>query len=201
MRISYGVSKVQLLEIAELFDQAFAGKFTYAIPNSKLRVKFWSEILNPEQIFTVYVESELAAIALLTFEDRSGFLPTAQKTLFKNLGLTRGLRAAFYFLLYSKLDSKTRNPAIYLEAISVSEKFRGRGIGSSLIKEIGEFGISKGYKSLTLKVTLENHSARNLYERLGFKVQEVSKTPILGFFTHVSGATAMVLELQGQVAQ
>ena len=52
MRISYGVSKVQLLEIAELFDQAFAGKFTYAIPNSKLRVKFWSEILNPEQIST-----------------------------------------------------------------------------------------------------------------------------------------------------
>ena len=196
IRISYGVHQDQLLDIAELFDQAFAGKFKYAIPDAQLRIEFWSETLNPEQIFTAHVDGELAGIALLTFEARSGFLPTAQKTLFRKLGLMSGLRAALYFLLYSKLDSKILNPTIYLEAISVSEKFRGMGIGSSLIEEICHFGISNNFRSLALKVTLENSSALRLYEKLGFRVTEVTKTPILVFFTKVSGATAMRMELQ-----
>ncbi|MEY2634195.1 MAG: hypothetical protein RIS75_135 [Actinomycetota bacterium] len=201
LRITYGVHQAQLLEISELFDQAFAGKFKYAIPDAQLRIEFWSEILNSDQIFTAYVDGELAGIALLTFEAHSGFLPTAQKTLFRNLGLKGGIRAAFYFALYSKLDSKILNPAIYLEALSVSEKFRGMGLGSALIDEIVRFGIANGYKSLTLKVTLENTSAQRLYEKLGFSARKVSKTPILAIFTKVSGATTMELELRNQVAQ
>lgn len=187
----YGIPLDDLPAATLLFDQAFSGKFKYAIPKSHLRVKFWTEILNTQQILGAYVDNELAGMALLTLESQPGFLPTAKKSLFEVLGIGRGIRAAFYFVLFSKLDKKVKFPNAYVEAISVSEKFRGKGIGSELLAELSLIAKNQGLKTLCLQVIIENESARKLYERLGFKIISTKKTPILQVFAKVSGADLM----------
>lgn len=194
-RLKYGISGTELFRAAELFDQAFAGKFSYAIPRADQRIKFWSEILNPNQIIGAYLNDELAGLAVLTFEDRPGFLKSAKKSLFNVLGPIRGLRAALYFAMFSKLDKKIRFPSAYLEAISVSENYRGMGIGKQLIDEAGMIIKKEGNTSLLLQVVIENQPAKKLYERIGFTVISTSSTSLLKLFAKVGGAHLMEMKV------
>lgn len=193
--LKYGIANSELLRAAELFDQAFSGKFKYAIPDETLRIKFWSEILNGNQIIGVYIGDELVGIALITFDGSPGLLKTAKTSLFRILGYRQALRSATYFVLFSKLDKKIIFPNAYLEAISVSEKFRGLGIGNMLISEVSRIAREQGNSVLLLQVVLENSQARKLYERIGFKTVSITKTPFLKIFTQVGGATLMSKDL------
>lgn len=60
--------------------------------------------------------------------------------------------------------------------IALLPNFRKHGIGSMLMKEIIEQAKSDGYKSLSLSVDPDNHSAVRLYEKLGFKYVGMSGT-------------------------
>lgn len=193
--LKYGISDIDLQTAAHLFDQAFSGKFQYAIRNDSLRIKFWTEIINCDQIVAAYINDELVGIALITFDGRPGFQKTAKKSLFEILGYRQGIKSGLYFVLFSKLDKKIIFPNAYLEAISVSQKYRGLGIGNKLISKVSKIAKDQGNTSLLLQVVLENHQAQKLYERIGFKVVSVSKTPILKIFTRVSGATLMAKQL------
>ena len=195
LKYQYGISRDNLFEAAKLFDQAFAQKFKNAIPDNETRIMFWSLVLNQNQILAAFKENEIVGISLLTFSDNPGFLPESRKILFKFLGGLKGARAAFYFILYSKLDTKISKDFVYLEAISVSEKFRGQGIGSLIIMELKRLLTADNKMQLQLKVTLENTAARKLYEKLGFKLISTKYTPILKWFTGVSGAITMAMEL------
>jgi ribosomal protein S18 acetylase RimI-like enzyme len=193
--LKYGISDIDVQKAAGLFDQAFSGKFQYAIRNDSLRIKFWSEIINCDQIVVAYINGELVGIALISFDGRPGFLKSAKNSLFEILGCCQGIKSGFYFVLFSKLDKKVVFPNAYLEAISVSQKYRGLGIGNLLISEVSKVAKEQGNTSLLLQVVLENHQAQKLYERIGFKVVSVTKTPFLKIFTRVSGASLMAKEL------
>lgn len=62
---------------------------------------------------------------------------------------------------------------LYLDDLSVSEKYRGFGIGSSLIRCAEEYAGAVSVPMLRLHVEKSNTSAIKLYERLGFRVQSV----------------------------
>lgn len=54
--------------------------------------------------------------------------------------------------------------------VVVDERFRGNGIGYSLVKAVMESAAKeKGVNAFTLEVRVSNLSAIGLYERLGFK--------------------------------
>lgn len=67
------------------------------------------------------------------------------------------------------IEDETMDGEIYLDTISVSPSFQGRGIGTKLLKAIIEKSRSEGHKKLGLLVDLENPNAKKLYEALGFK--------------------------------
>lgn len=193
--VKHGIHLSELEKASELFDQAFSGKFKFAIPNESLRLKFWSEIIDKDQVVGAYIDGDLVGMALITFQGRPGFLKTAKKSLFEILGVFKGVRAGLYFILFSKLDKKIVFPNAYLEAISVSEKHRGHGIGNRLITEVSRISMEQGARSLLLQVVLENQKAKELYERVGFESISVTRTPLLKICTRVSGATLMLKEL------
>ncbi|MDQ3817868.1 MAG: GNAT family N-acetyltransferase [Acidobacteriota bacterium] len=64
---------------------------------------------------------------------------------------------------------KSREYEIQLVDIALLTEYRGRGIGTSLIKELIEEAGRAG-KFVRLHVLKTNFGARRLYERLGFKV-------------------------------
>ena len=57
---------------------------------------------------------------------------------------------------------------LYLDDLSVTEKSRGRGIGTRLIGQAEDYARELSIPVLVLHVEKENTGARRLYERLGF---------------------------------
>ena len=65
---------------------------------------------------------------------------------------------------YAHIDDKT--PSL---AISLYKKYRGQGIGSSLIKEMLSLLQTHGYKRVSLSVQKANYAAK-LYQKIGFRI-------------------------------
>ncbi len=59
---------------------------------------------------------------------------------------------------------------IYLDDLSVTERYRGRGIGTRLIREAETYAKERGIGSIVLHVEKSNVSASCLYKRLGYAV-------------------------------
>lgn len=60
----------------------------------------------------------------------------------------------------------------WILSLATNEKYRRNGIGGQLSKKIVELLKSKGMKNILLTVHPANESAVNLYDRLGFKLNE-----------------------------
>lgn len=59
---------------------------------------------------------------------------------------------------------------IYLDDLSVTEKKRGNGIGTSLIHKAEDYAMELGLEDILFHVEKTNTSALHLYERLGYKI-------------------------------
>lgn len=58
----------------------------------------------------------------------------------------------------------------YLQALSLKEEFRGKGLSKILFKPLVREVKNFGYNSIFLTVSKENKPAINLYTSLGFKI-------------------------------
>ena len=78
---------------------------------------------------------------------------------------------------YGHVDDET--PSF---AISVYKEYRGKGIGTLLMKKMLELLKAKGYKKVSLAVQKANYAVR-MYEKLGFKaVRENSEEYIMELY-------------------
>ena len=186
----------QRANAAHLFDEAFATKFKNAIPDDELRKEFWSTILVSSQVFSAFDKDVLVGIAVMSSAEKSGFNKRASKILFEVLGPIKWMRAVFYFLIFSRLDSKIKPGTLYLEAISVASNARGRGIGRIMLAELNNFCLDKNFDNLQLKVIFENESALKLYLREGFKVIKNQELKFLKYILGFSGVATMNLEIK-----
>ncbi len=73
--------------------------------------------------------------------------------------------------IYDKITaSSIGNNDLYIGNLVVADGLRGQGIGTELLKNSFQLGSYKNCKRVLLDVTFENHNAKRLYERTGFKV-------------------------------
>ena len=61
---------------------------------------------------------------------------------------------------------------VYIDDISVTEKYRGMGIGTKLIKFAERYAAHSSVPAAALHVERSNTSARYLYQRLGYAVTD-----------------------------
>ena len=61
---------------------------------------------------------------------------------------------------------------VYLDDLSVAEKYRGIGIGTKLIALAENYAEDRGVPAVSLHVERTNTSARYLYQRLGYAVTD-----------------------------
>jgi ribosomal-protein-alanine N-acetyltransferase len=59
---------------------------------------------------------------------------------------------------------------IHINNLAVRHEYRGRGLGTALLKEVLQAGANRGAERATLEVRRSNAPARRLYENLGFEV-------------------------------
>jgi len=60
----------------------------------------------------------------------------------------------------------------YISVVAVKTKYQNMGMASKLIKESYMYWSSEGYKELRIHVDHDKTKAKQLYEKLGFKVIE-----------------------------
>lgn len=63
---------------------------------------------------------------------------------------------------------------LQVEAICVDEKNRGKGIGTTLLRKVKEFGKENNCTDIYLTVNKENENAIKVYEEFGFKVKSIA---------------------------
>ena len=63
---------------------------------------------------------------------------------------------------------------LQIEAICVEKEERGKGIGTSLLKYVKEYGKENECTDLYLTVNEENEGAIKAYEKFGFKVKNIA---------------------------
>ncbi|VUT24814.1 MAG: putative N-acetyltransferase [Candidatus Methanolliviera sp. GoM_oil] len=78
-------------------------------------------------------------------------------------------------------------------SLAVKEKYRGIGIGSSLLEKIMSVLEEKGVKRIRLEVKKDNIIAQTLYKRMGF----VEKMIIPAYYKDGSDAILMIKRLEG----
>ncbi|MCQ6567659.1 GNAT family N-acetyltransferase [Bacillus mycoides] len=67
------------------------------------------------------------------------------------------------------LEKEAELDEYYIDTLSVSSMYSGRGIGSKLIDAAELHATEKGHEKIALLVNLENKRAFSLYEKLGYK--------------------------------
>lgn len=187
-QIGLGMSESDLPRAAELFDLAFSDKFRKAIPESSMRIRIWESALDPKQIMAGYLDGNLVSIAVLSFKEKTGFRKAATPTILKILGLRRIPLALITFALFEK-----RIPVdhLYIEAISVAPDVRGMGLGSTTIEAIRSTAVRNRLRTMTLQVIGGNESAKKLYERHGFVVEDFVENLLMKYLSGINGAYKM----------
>ncbi|KMP31862.1 acetyltransferase [Bacillus cereus] len=71
------------------------------------------------------------------------------------------------------LEKEAELDEYYIDTLSVSSAHGGKGIGSKLIEAAEIYATEKGHKKIALLVNLENKRAYSLYEKLGYKKDEI----------------------------
>ena len=99
-----------------------------------------------------------------------------------------GFPIGHVFILF--MDDEAENRQAYLYSLRVMEMFHAQGIGTRLMLEAEAQIAVRGYDEVSIAVAKTNHTARRLYERLGYKVftddaGEWSYTDHLGKVRHV----------------
>lgn len=60
----------------------------------------------------------------------------------------------------------------YVDDVFILKEFRGRGIGSKLIKKFMDLSKTRGVRRFMLGVDVRNEKAIKLYKKLGFKISQ-----------------------------
>jgi len=167
---------------ARLYEQAFGPKIELAISSSAQRLSVFNAAMDGQYAVCAIDNNVLVGLAGLHTIHGSLTGGLGAKQLIKTLGLLKGLRAIAVFMLYER---KLKTGVLLMDGISVSEDYRGNGIGSQLLKLVIEYATNSNYRSVRLDVIDINENAKRLYERIGFKVTKVEKfeclRSVLGF--------------------
>jgi ribosomal protein S18 acetylase RimI-like enzyme len=93
------------------------------------------------------------------------------KTVRKYLSFWKSLRTGV--LLDFLSTRKLKSDELYIDSISTSEEYRGKGVGSTMISFTENLAHSKNFNEISLFVSCKNSAAIDFYEKRDF--QKVSK--------------------------
>jgi len=176
------LKKHSSLKVAELLYETdhtllnfFYGKKSRAVKILEKLIIHGKNNLGPEHI-CVATENEALMGILLYYKGghhRFGEL----KFHFKNLKL----KDAIIFLLMDIKDifilSHLEKSDFYMAGVAVDEEHRGKGVGTFILNMGINLARKKGFKRVVLDVALDNHGAKRLYLKTGFKVFDKRSYP------------------------
>lgn len=171
---------VELIKISstELFDTIFGSKVDSIIKSLFLsKGNLYSYQNTCVNLDDSYEENKV--MGAIVFFPKEKMINQGLKMGFKIL-FSIGLKFIFNLPALLKAQSlllPIPRKSIYISNLAVFPEFRGKGVGKALIEYVIFYAKSKGYEKVLLDVGVENKTAMNLYEKLGFKI--VAKTNLV----------------------
>lgn len=80
--------------------------------------------------------------------------------------------------------------------VAVDLSYRGQGMAQKLVRKAVDMSLRQNLKAMTLDVRKSNAPAIQLYQKLGFTIQQVRK----GFYSNGEDAYGMILDLNSEKA-
>jgi ribosomal protein S18 acetylase RimI-like enzyme len=77
---------------------------------------------------------------------------------------------AFVQLSSARMELANGSTRAYVYGFRIQPAYRSQGIGTRLLQRVEADLFGRGFRRVVLNVSRENHSARRLYERLGYRV-------------------------------
>ncbi len=71
-------------------------------------------------------------------------------------------------------DKQVTRDVLFVDDLAVKEEYRGRGIGTELLKTARQKVIDEKLDGLELQVNARNQGARRMYEKLGFTEKSIN---------------------------
>lgn len=178
---------------AELYEEAFRGKFLPVVKSKEKSVEILVDSIKPEYAVAAIENDRLVGIA--GFHGKGGYFTSGGSAygIIRRLGLARGLWTILILgIIYER---KPAPGELLMDGIAVDSSVRGRGIGTGILEKLCEYGVKEGFETLKLDVIDINVKARRLYENLGFKAVKIHNHPYLKKYIGFSSSTTMIKEL------
>lgn len=175
-----------------LFWEAFKDKLHPVMKPEETALRFLNQVADPAYAISA-VSPGGTLIGVAGFKTENGsFIGGGLKELCFAYGMIGGFWRG---LVLSALERPLQPGTLLMDGIFVSEKARGRGVGSALLSAINEKAVVCGCSRVRLDVIDTNPRAYALYERRGFIPENTSN---IGPLRHIFGfrkATTMVCKV------
>ena len=126
--------------------------------------------LNHQHIYVVCDDENYVLGVAVIHHGRRPFFLDELVSIFKNLNLVDAFKYTMISILDKMFLSDLEDQDSYVAILAVDEAFRGRGIGSFILKKAVELMKGQGSKRAVLDVDVENPGALRLYEKVGFRI-------------------------------
>lgn len=171
--------------VADLIISAYGGiEGNISYDNNSRRIvidliESGNNFLGKENIYLCVTDNTLCGLAI----GYTGRPWSRIKTLFDLLMRLKLFHIVNYLIISSQLFDKAYTPNLteddfYISVIAVDEKYRNRGIGTFLLKEMTAVAKEKNCRKIVLDVDKDNTAALSLYEKFGFRYAELYENNI-----------------------
>lgn len=171
---------------ARIYWEAFGGKLGAVLGPEEKAKAFLLRVLRSDHCISA-LDGTGRLVGIAGFKSPQGsFAGGSREDLIAVYGYLGALwRSALLWFLSHEVD----NHRFLIDGIAVARGGRGQGVGTSLLKALGQEARWRGYTSVRLEVVDSNWRARALYERQGFVATRTEK---LGLLKHLFGFNAAI---------
>ncbi len=165
--------EADVAEVARILYEGLGDKLGVVFGSLNTFKRFLLASINCSMGVAAVLNERVVGFAGLKTESDSWIRPRVRELL-KALGPFRLTRFA---VLGLPLHYGPAPSEVLIDVLAVDGRFRGRGIGTSLIRFVLDYGRGASMRRVKLYVADRNERARRLYERLGFSVSRVVSIP------------------------
>jgi GNAT superfamily N-acetyltransferase len=192
VHLQWGVPDELRLQVAKLIYDTFVDKFRYTIGPRYKGISFIAASLQSEFGLVAFHEGKFVGVACAKTDKGELF-----QVRFSTWIRTYHIRALQSFFIGFPFWYERNEPEVLtLASLSIKKGFRGKGIGTKIVKEFIRYGSAEGFQAVKLAVINSNVRAKELYERLGFKKRKYTSIPRpWSFFLGFTGVYELIYYL------
>ena len=158
------IGKHDLIQVANLVYDVDFRTFDLIYGNKEKAIEDIYKMLlkdDSDNFYVILENNEIIGIIKLYINKKPSFIHSL-------LGFTSFKLLAIDILDYFALSDVEDND-LHIAMLAISDKCRGKGIGSKVLNEVIEHAKNRGFKRVTLDADFRNVDARRLYEKVGFR--------------------------------